>query len=125
MGIVILSRMGIVSFPSTKRGVDGLAIDLADGGDILGGFESSLDLETRDAAFQKLRNIIHCGEILRREEITAVAEIPQSSIDNEVIGHPTGLGTLASICTALAERFTGEALTGVGDTQRPMDKYFQ
>ena len=42
-----------------------------------------------------------------------------------MIRQPAGLRTFAAIGAALAERFAGEALTGVGDAESAVDKSFQ
>ena len=106
-------------------GVDRLTVDLADGGDVLRGFQSSLDLEADDTAFDQLRDVVHGRQILRGEEVATVAEIAQGAVDHKLVGHAAGLGALAAVGTPLTERLAGETLAGVGDAERPVDKDLQ
>ena len=51
---------------SAQGGIDGLAIDLRDGGDVFRRLEAAFDLETRDAAARcSARDFLHGREILR------------------------------------------------------------
>ena len=106
-------------------GIDRLAVDLADGGDIFRGLEPSLDLEAGDPAFDQLRDVVHRGEILGGEKVASVPEITEGPIHHQLVRHPAGLGALSPVGTPLAEGFTGEALAGVGDAQGAVDKHLQ
>ena len=105
--------------------VDGFAIGLGDGGDVFWGFESAFDFEAADAEGDELGDFIDGGEVLWREQVTFVAEVAEFAIDDHLIGHTAGLGALAAVGAAATERFGGEALAGVGDTESTVDEDFE
>jgi hypothetical protein len=67
-------------------------------------------------------NLIDPGEVLRREEVTLVAEVARFPIDDEFVGHAAGLGAFATVRAALAERLAREALSRVGDAEGAVDE---
>ena len=44
-------------------------------------------------------------------------------VNNQLIGQPAGLGTLAPVGTVLAESFAGEALAPIGNAKGAMHKH--
>ncbi len=105
--------------------VDGFAIDLGDGGDVLGGLEAAFDFEAADAERDELGDLLDGGEILRGEQVAFVAEVAEFTIDDHLIGHTAGLGAFAAVGAAATERFGGEALAGVGDAEGTVDEDFE
>jgi hypothetical protein len=68
---------------------------------------------------------MHCREVLRREQVTTIAQILERAVDNEFVRQPTCLCALAAIRAPLSERFAREALPRIGDAQRTVDESFQ
>ncbi len=118
---VTVGIIGCCGFLGESR-IDRLAVDLADGGDVFGGFQTPLDLEAGDAEADQVGDFFHGGEVLRRKEVAALAEIAQRPIDHHPVGEAAGLGALAAIGAPLAERFAGEALSRIGDAEAPWTK---
>jgi len=52
-------------------------------------------------------------------------EIDVTAVADQFIGEPAGLGALAAIGAAAAERLAGQALSRIGNAQRAMDKHLQ
>ena len=66
---------------------------------------------------------IYGHQILRGEEVLGVVdEVVQRAVDEESVGHATGLSTLTAIGTASSPRLGAEALARVGHAQRPVDE---
>ena len=65
------------------RGIDGLAIDARDGGDVFRRLEAAFDFEAGDAQLDEARDFLHRGEVLRAEQITPVAEVAQFAVDDQ------------------------------------------
>ena len=105
-----------------QGGVDGFPVNLADGGHILGGLQASLDLETFDARGDQVRNVVHRREVLRGEQVALVTQIAERPVHDKFVRHPAGLGAFAAVGTPLAERLARQALAGVGDAERAVDK---
>ena len=95
--------------------VEGLAVGLGGGGDVVGGFEAAFDFEGVDADGGEVEDEVVGGEVLRGEEVGLVAEVFVVAIEDEVVGEAAGLGALAAVGGATAERFACQALAGVGD----------
>ena len=108
-----------------QGGVDGFPVNLADGGHILGGLQASLDLETFDARGDQVRNVVHRGEVLRGEQVALVTEIAERPVHDKFVRHPAGLGAFSAVGTPLAERLARQALAGVGDAERTVDKHLE
>ena len=108
-----------------QSSINRLPIDLANRRHILGSLESSLDLETLHTGSDQLRDIVHRGEILRREKVALIPEIPQRAVNDEFVGHTASLGALTAVGTTLPERFAGQALARVGNTESAMDEDFE
>ena len=123
-GHLELVAIVVVGFPGLagQGGVDGFPVNLADSGHILGGLQASLDLETFDARGDQVRNIVHRREVLRGEQVTLVTEIAERPVHDKLVRHAAGLCAFAAVGTPLAERLAGEALAGVGDAERTVDK---
>ena len=51
-----------------------------------------------------------------------VAEVALHAVDDEFVGQAAGLGAFAAVRAALAKGLAGEALAGVGDTQRAVNE---
>jgi hypothetical protein len=90
--------------------IDGLAINGGDGGNVVRGFEPTLDLERVKTEFDQFGDFIHRGEVLGREKVGPVPEIAGLAIDFEGVGHAAGLSALATVGAAATEDFAGEAL---------------
>ena len=116
-----------ISFGRTagKGCIDRLSVDLTDSRDILRRLQPSLDLEALHSCLDQGGDIIYRSKILRREKVAFVSKVPEHAVDHELIGHPAGLRTFAPIGTPLSQGLTREALTGVGDTERPVNKNLQ
>jgi hypothetical protein len=109
----------------SQGAIDGLAINGGDGGNVVRGFEPTLDLERVKTEFDQFGDFIHRGEVLGREKVGPVPEIAGLAIDFEGVGHAAGLRALATVGAAATEDFAGEALAGVGNAECPMNKNFQ
>ncbi|OQB92401.1 MAG: hypothetical protein BWX86_01839 [Verrucomicrobia bacterium ADurb.Bin122] len=97
--------------------VEGLAVHARDAGDVLRGFEAALDLERGDAEAHELGQQVDAGEVLRAEQVFAVAERDELPIAEELVRQAAGLGALAAVGGAAAERLAREALAGVGHAE--------
>ena len=102
--------------------VDRLPVDARDAGDILRAFQPSLDLEGGDAQANEIGQHIEGGKILRAQEVAAVAELDQPAVGEQLVGHAAGLGALAAVGGAAAQRFARQALAGVGHAERAVDE---
>ena len=102
--------------------VERLPVNARDAGDVFGRFEPALDLERGDAGAHEVGQHVEAGEILRAEQVAAVAERHLFAVGNEIVGQAAGLGAFAAVGGAAAERFAGEALAGVGDAERAVDE---
>lgn len=105
-------------------GVEGRAVGLRGGGDVMGAFQAAFDFERADATFDEVADQIMSRQILRREEIGFIAKIPFLAVDEEFIGKPAGLGALAAVGGSAAEGFGGQALAGIADAERAVDEDF-
>ena len=105
--------------------VQGAAVGLCDVGDVFGGFEAALDFEGGDAGAEEIGKDFQAGQVLRAEEVAAVAERDGLAVANEFVRKAAGLGAFAAIGGASAEGFASQALAGIGDAQGAMDKDFQ
>ena len=84
-----------------------------------------LDLEAVHADARELLDRAHAGEILRAQQVLHVAELALLAVDDEVVGHATGLGALAAIRRATAPRLAGETLAGPRHAQRAVDEHLE
>lgn len=115
VAIVVADRVDLGLF---DRRVDRLSIDARNARDVLRRLQPSLDLEARDAALDQRRHVVDGREILRREQILAIAEVLLLPVDEQVVRHAASLRTFAAIGASLPERLTREALPGVRDAKR-------
>ena len=81
-------RVGGVFARETRgpRVVERAAVHAGGERDVLGAFESSLNLETRHTRLHKRRDHLHRHEILRGEEILDVAHVADLAVDDEAVG---------------------------------------
>lgn len=105
-------------------GIQGEAIGLGGGGDVGGGLEAAFDFKAGDASLREIEDEVVGGKILRGEEIGFIAEVFHFAIDDKIVGEAAGLGTLATIGTAAAEGFAGEALAGISDAEGAVNEDF-
>ncbi len=105
--------------------VDGGAVKRGRGGDILGALHPPLDLEGGDSEGHQLRNAAVPLEVVRRKEVGAVLQVSRPPVDDQVVGQPAGLRTLAAVRAAPAPGFRREALPRVADAERPVDEHLQ
>jgi hypothetical protein len=105
--------------------VDGLAVDRGDGGDVVGRFEASLDLERAEAESDQFGDLVDRRQVLWGKKIRAVAEVAWLAIDLQRVWKSAGLGAFAPVGAATAEDLAGEALAGVGDAKCSMNKDLQ
>src|SRR5437867_13120936 len=112
-------------FLSDRRGIDGPPVHLTRRGDVLRRFQATFDLEAGHTEADQLRYLFHRGEVLRREQIPAVAKVFERAIHDEFVWQPAGLRAFAAIRAALAESFAGQALAGVRDAQRAVEEGFE
>jgi hypothetical protein len=115
------TRGGVRPAEAIQRG----AVDAGDAGDVLGGLQAALDLERRDAGTDEFGEDLESGEVLGAEEVASVAEIEGLAVGDQFVRKPAGLGALAAVGGASAERFAGEALAGVGDAEGAVDEDFE
>ena len=97
----------------------------SDIGDILGGLESSFNFEGGDTGRDQIGSQFVGRQILRAQQILLRTEVNLLAITDQVVGKSAGLSTLASIRTSPSQRFAGQTLPGISDTQRPMNEAFQ
>ena len=107
------------------RGIERLAVNTGDGGDVFGRFEATFDLERFHPGADKIGNQIRRGEILRTKEITDRTKFAGHTVHHDLVGHAAGLGAFAAVGTALAQRLAGQALAGIRDAEGPVDKNLQ
>ena len=105
--------------------IEGPAVVPRDVGDVLGRLEPAFDLEAAHAGVDELRHERVRGQILRAQQIFDIAQIDVFAVADQVVGQPAGLGTLAAVRAAAAERFAGQALAGIGHAQRAVDEHFE
>ena len=105
--------------------VDGLAVDRGDGGDVVGRFEASLNLERAEAESDQFGDLVDRRQVLWGKKIRAVAEVAWLAIDLQRVWKSAGLGAFAPVGAATAEDLAGEALAGVGDAKCSMNKDLQ
>jgi hypothetical protein len=101
------------------------AVDVCDVRDVFGALEPALDFQGGDSDAHEVGQHLKSREILRAQQIAAVAEVDGAAVGDEFVGHAAGLGAFATVGGAAAERLAGEALTGVGDTERAVDEDFE
>ena len=117
--------VGEIDGPLFPRRVDRAAVVAGDVGDVLGRFQSAFDLEATHAGVDQFGHECVGGEVLRAEQILLIAEVDVLAIADQIVRQAAGLSTLAAIGTAAAERFAGEALARVGDTERTVNEGFE
>ena len=105
--------------------VEAAAVGLRDRRHIGGILEPAFDLEARHTGLVELGQQLPGGQILGGQQVAAVLKIAGLTIHHQLIGQPAGLGTFAAVGAALPQGFAGEALTGIGHTQGPMDKHLE
>ena len=103
--------------------VDGLAVGAGGEGDVVGIFVAPFNLQGGDAKLDDFGHLLQGVEVAGGEEVAGVAQGVQAVVDEEVVGQAAGLGALAAVGAAAAPRFRAEALAGVGDAQRAVDKH--
>ena len=108
-----------------KRCIDGFTVNRGDRCDIFWGFQASLDFKRGHAPLDKRGDFIYCGEILRRKQVTLVAEVAEGAVHHEFVGHAARLSALTAIRAPAAEGLAGEALARVGHAQRSVNKCLQ
>ena len=124
LGKLKFLMMGKDEGPVGGKGIDGRAVGLGGGGNVLGALEPALDLEAANAGAGQLGDHVVGGKVLRAEEIGFIAEVADRAVDDEVVRQSAGLGALAAVGAAPAERFAGEALAAVGHAEGAMDEDF-
>jgi hypothetical protein len=90
-----------------------------------GRFQPALDLERGDAGAHEVGQHVEAGEILRAEQVAAVAEVNLPAVGDEIVGQAAGLGAFAAVGGAAAERLAGEALAGIGHAERAVHENLQ
>ena len=108
-----------------RQGIEPLAVGLRNCCHIGGLLEAPFDLEAGDPNLGQLRQQLPGGQILGREQVALLAQVPLHPIDNQLIGKPASLGAFAPVGTALAQGLAGEALARIGHTEGPMHEHFQ
>ena len=114
-----LVRAGALS----ERGVDAAAIQARRRGDVVRALEAALDLERAHAELDQTRYGGARFQILRREQVGALAELPQHVVDHELVRKAAGLGTSATVGAAAADGLTGQTLPRVRHAQRAVDEH--
>ena len=78
-----------------------------------------------DAGADQIGQDVEAGEVLRAEQVAAVAEVDFLAVGDEVVGEAAGLGALAAVGGAAAEGFAGQALAGIRDAEGAVDEDLQ
>ena len=115
---------GQVEVALRERRVDGLAVGLRRRGDVRAALEPALDLE-RDHARRRSAASIR-SYAARSCGLSRYARSPRSrarAVHDHLVGQPAGLGALAAVGAAAAERLARQALAAVRDAQRPVDEH--
>ena len=99
-----------------------MPVNTRDARNVFRRLEAALDFEGGDAGARQLPQHVEAGEVLRREEVVAPAQLDFVAVGDEFVGHPAGLRALAAIGAASAERLAGEALAGVSHAERAVDE---
>ena len=63
--VPIAAGDGFCVVAACDGGVDGLAVDAGDAGDVFRGFEAAFDFEAADAELDEVRDFVDGGEVLR------------------------------------------------------------
>lgn len=108
-----------------ENGVDGFSINLSDGGDVFRGFQAAFNFKTGDAESHEIGDFLNGGEILRGEEVTAIAQVAERSVNDQAIGKAAGLRALAAIGAPLSQGFARETLSGIRHAEGSVDKGFE
>ncbi len=106
-------------------GVDRPAIMPGDVGHVLGRLEPAFDFQGAGARGDQLRHERVGGQVLRAEQVLHRAQVDLAAVADQLIGQAAGLGALAAIGAAAAERFAGQALARIGDAQRAVNEHLQ
>ena len=105
--------------------IDRVPVDPGDGSDVFRTFQAPLNLERSDAEANEIRQNIEGGEILRTEQVAAMAEVNLLAVGEQFVGHAAGLRAFSAVGGAAAERFAGQTLAGIGHAERAVDKNFE
>ena len=87
-----------------------LPVNAGAAGHVFGVLEAALDFERRHASPHEIGQHFDAREILRAEEVLAVAELDLVAVGDEIVGQTAGLRALAAVGGAPAQRFAGETL---------------
>lgn len=123
-GVFILGSDGLDG-GAAHGGVEGFAVDLGDGGDVLGRLKAAFDFEGFDPGLDEVGDEVDGGEVLGGKEVAVLAHLFLFAINDELVGHATGLCAFAAIGGALAEGFGGQALAGVGNAESAVNEDFE
>ena len=97
-----------------------------DAGDVLGRLQPPLDLQGGNAGGDQLRQPVVGGQIVRAERIGAAGVVAKRlAVADHLVGQAAGLGALAAIGAAPAERQACQTLARVADAQRAVDEDFE
>ncbi len=118
-------RGGRGCVPARRHGIQRLAVNPGDAGDVLRGLQPAFDLERRHAQPHQIGDHLDAREVLRAEQVTAVAQRHGAAIGHQLVRQAAGLRAFAAVGRAAAEGFAGQALARVGHAQRAVDKDLQ
>ncbi len=117
-------RNALVWLPRSEL-IQRLSVNPSDAGHVLRRLETSFDFQGSDSALDELWQDLQSGKILRRQQITAVAQVHGASIRHQFVGQPAGLRAFAAIGAAATQGFAGQALSGVSHAQGAVDEHLQ
>ncbi len=115
----------ILPRPAPQGQIHRLPVQARGGGHVFGALEPAFDLERADAQLDQTRHGRACLEILRREQVGALAEIHDLPVDQQFVRQATGLRAGPAVGTSTADRFARQTLTRIGDAQGAVHEYFQ
>ena len=88
-----------------------------DVGHVLRRLEAALDLQAGDAQLDQSRNQVVSRKVLGAQKILSLPEIHGLAVADDLVGHPAGLGALAAVRRAAAQRLAGQALARIGHAE--------
>ncbi len=117
------SRRGSANARAAELRVDRLAVGLRGRGDVRPALQPPFDLERDHARVDERVDQVERRQVLRTEQVRAVAEFALLAVHDHLVGQAARLGALPAVRAAAAERLAREALPAVRDTQSPVNEH--